>query len=132
MQRYATIYWGLLEPEPLGSEGLLSAVHLWKPWFSLVHPYRAPLDPLHVTMFYDRGQDLTYAIDFLNIEGQQHTLTATHIFVHAQGVVAVVKLPRELEYYYRQDHDSIPHVTCLLGAGTEARELGPLAKHLNL
>lgn len=100
--------------------------------FSLVHPNRAPADPLHVTMFYDRGHDEAYAIEWGQIDCSTHTIHATHIYIHARGVVALVDLPEELKSFYRLDSESTPHVSCLLGAGTEARQLGPLAKMLSL
>lgn len=126
------IYWGLLLPNTTPQmDGLYAQVLLWKPWFQMLHPYSPPVDPFHVTLFYDRDHDEQYQIDFNNsVNGKHFTIQTTHFYVHKTGVVAPVILPDQLKPFYKRDQLSHPHVSLLLGPGHEPRELGPLTHRL--
>ncbi|CAJ1055592.1 LOW QUALITY PROTEIN: uncharacterized protein LOC120803882 [Xyrichtys novacula] len=68
--RFADIFWALLEPS---QTGLYSCYLHWKPWILSVHPYMAPPDPLHLTLFYDREGNECYLEEFQNqLEGMRN------------------------------------------------------------
>lgn len=57
---WADIYWGGIIPTGEPNRGVFAQLVKWKPWALMLHPYMAPTDPLHVTFYYDREDDLTY------------------------------------------------------------------------
>ncbi|XP_053725193.1 uncharacterized protein LOC128761187 [Synchiropus splendidus] len=106
----ADIYWVRLKPKQEGEGGVYSTFLLWKPWIDSVVSVRPPIDPLHLTLFYDRNQDLIYQEAFESVKGEKWQLSSTCIYVGKQGVAAATKLTSS------QAH------------GHEARELGPMVK----
>ncbi|XP_034562572.1 uncharacterized protein LOC117829124 [Notolabrus celidotus] len=68
--QWADIYWGLVQPETTKGGGVSSLYTAWKPWLHMLHPYAPPPDPLHVTLFYDRDEDLVYREAFEVMEGR--------------------------------------------------------------
>lgn len=57
LNQWADVYWGLVEPETPADKGILTSYLAWKPWITLLEPYVPPIDPLHVTLFYDLTSD---------------------------------------------------------------------------
>ncbi|MGL4615480.1 MAG: hypothetical protein ACRCVV_16575 [Shewanella sp.] len=66
----ADIYWGRVL---LGDTGntLNDLYSQWEPWILSLAPYTQLIDPLHVTLFYDRTQEYWYQEQFDNIAGEQ-------------------------------------------------------------
>ncbi|CAJ1050397.1 Retrovirus-related Pol polyprotein from transposon opus [Xyrichtys novacula] len=124
--RFAGIFWALLEPS---QTGLYSCYLHWKPWILSVHPYVAPPDPLHLTLFYDREGNECYLEEFQNqLEGKTWQLHSGDILVGQQGVAAMVNLTREQQSWYNMSETAFPHISLALHPGHEARELGPMVK----
>lgn len=126
----AIIYWcRLITAEKSNPESILHAFNEWRPWISLIHPYTPPIDPPHCTLFYDRTCDETYQDSFQKfLQDKCFNLPSDFIFVGQKGVVASVDLPPELKPWFVLSAISAPHISLALGAGHEAKELGPFCK----
>ncbi|XP_061735441.1 uncharacterized protein LOC133538125 [Nerophis ophidion] len=131
--RSADIYWGLLRSETSDKGGILSAYLTWKPWISQIHPYVAPPDPPHMTLFYDREDTQWYEEQFSrDIEGTNWALSTNNIYVAPIGVAAEVSLtPEQLQWYMMSDEAS-PHVSLALHPEHQAKELGSIVKTAQL
>ena len=80
-EQYTDIYWGLLQPETTEQSSILSAYLRWKPWIALLEPYISPLDPPHVTLFYDRIQTDWYQESFQDqLEGHDWIINSQNIY----------------------------------------------------
>lgn len=125
----ADIYWGLLHSETREHGGILSAYLQWKPWIAQLHPYVAPPDPPHVTLFYDRQNTEWYEEQFSSqIEGTDWSIATDSIYVAPIGVVAGVNLlPAQLQWYMMED-EAAPHVSLALHPDHQAKELGSIVK----
>ena len=126
-EKAADVYWGLLHSETQQHGGILSAYLQWKPWISQIHPYVAPPDPPHVTLFYDRQNTEWYEDQFRDqIEGLDWTIR--NIYVAQVGVAAGVTLTPEQQQWYMMDDEAAPHVSLALHPDHQAKELGSIVK----
>ncbi|XP_034090007.1 uncharacterized protein LOC117558119 [Gymnodraco acuticeps] len=129
--QHATIFWGLLDRPRDNTPGLYSIFQQWKPWINLLRPYGSPPDPPHLTLNYDRRDDLSYEYEYDNeVSMAVWDVTTTNLFVGQAGVAASVELSDEQLYWYRLSAESTPHITLAIRKGYEAKELGPMVKTL--
>uniref|UniRef100_A0A3B4WJT3 ribonuclease H n=1 Tax=Seriola lalandi dorsalis TaxID=1841481 RepID=A0A3B4WJT3_SERLL len=129
VEKAADIYWGLLHSEPQEKGGILSAYLEWKPWISQLHPYVAPPDPPHVTLFYDRQNTEWYEEQFSNdIEGTEWSIDTESIYVAPIGVAAGVTLLPAQQQWYMMGDEAAPHVSLALHPDHQAKELGSIVK----
>ncbi|KAI7790212.1 hypothetical protein IRJ41_024809, partial [Triplophysa rosa] len=127
----ADIYWGELNSETPGGQGLLMLYSLWKPWVLSVAPYMPPIDPPHVTLFYDRNQCEWYQESFeTELEGRTWDVKCTGIWVGKEGVVGAVDLTNDQQQWYRMGGEAKPHVTLAVHPEHQAKDLGPMTKRL--
>ncbi|XP_076837402.1 uncharacterized protein LOC143482772 [Brachyhypopomus gauderio] len=126
----AHIYWATLQhpEEQATAKNLLYTFNLWKPWFLSLQSMTPPIDSTHCTFNYIRGEDGVYGQLWNNIEGQLQNIICESMIVGPEGVAALVVLTGEQMTYWRNpdQQDSLPHVSLLVSAGHEPRELGPM------
>lgn len=128
-EKYADIYWGMLQPETPEHKGILSTYLQWKPWIALLEPYTSPPDPPHVTLFYDRQQTDWYQDDFQDqLEGKKWSVATHNIYVAPEGVAAAVILTPEQSHWYMMSEEAAPHVSLALHPSHQAKELGAIVK----
>lgn len=128
-EQLVNMYWGLLNPETPDHGGVLSAFMLWKPWITSLEPYIPPPDPPHVTLFYDRNDDVMYQEQFRdNVEGATWSLEGGYLYVAPEGVAAAIHLTVDQLHWYKMYEDANPHVSLALHPGHQAKELGSIVK----
>lgn len=129
--QWADIYWGLLEPATPEQRGICGLFQQWKPWLSLFQPYIDPPDPFHVTLYYDRDQDFIYQEAFQEqVADATWHISTPELFIGPEGVAAFVQLAPGLLQWYKMADTAEPHVTLLIHANHQAKDLGPMVKRL--
>lgn len=124
-EQMTDIYWGRLTT----NTGILTRYLEWKPWILALDVYSPPVDPYHVTLFYDQGHTEWYQDVFdENLEGREWHIHTTGIYVGPQGVAALAELTQEQMVWYRMQDESVPHVSLALHPGHQAKDLGPMVK----
>ncbi|KAL3973682.1 [histone H3]-lysine4 N-trimethyltransferase MLL3 [Sarotherodon galilaeus] len=82
IDRTAEIYWARLTT----SNGILAHFQLWRPWIMALDVYAPPIDPYHVTLFYDRDNTEWYEDLFHEfLEGKAWQVSTRDIYVGPQG-----------------------------------------------
>ncbi|TWW66927.1 hypothetical protein D4764_20G0009590 [Takifugu flavidus] len=98
----ADIYWGLLTG-PVDNP-LMAAFRTWGPLIREFWACSPPPDPPHVTLFYDKDNDLTYQEWFnSSLDGQNWVVSVSGIVLGPQGVAAPVHLTPEQLQHYKMD-----------------------------
>uniref|UniRef100_A0A674MM31 Uncharacterized protein n=1 Tax=Takifugu rubripes TaxID=31033 RepID=A0A674MM31_TAKRU len=65
------------------------SAHGWRPWLSMLSPFAPPVDPYHVTLFYDRENNEVYQDAFREkLQGNFGMITSPCLFVGPEGVAA--------------------------------------------
>lgn len=129
----ADIYWALLCPDTPEHKGILSAFLSWKPWTDALRPYVPPLDPLHVTLYYDRDSDEVYQEAFAScLQDTRWSLTSTHIVVGPQGIALHVDLTSSQLEWYKMSDEAVPHISLILSPSHQAKDLGPMVRSVML
>ncbi|XP_056879629.1 uncharacterized protein LOC130520091 [Takifugu flavidus] len=128
---WADIYWGELEPETSPGVGIVALFQSWRPWLSMLSPFAPPVDPYHVTLFYDRENNEVYQDAFREkLQGNFWMITSPCLFVGPEGVAAQVDLTAEQNEWYEMAEEACPHVTLAIHAEHQAKDLGPMIKRL--
>ncbi|XP_056913633.1 uncharacterized protein LOC130539351 [Takifugu flavidus] len=128
---WADIYWGELEPETSPGVGVVALFQSWRPWLSMLSPFAPPVDPYHVTLFYDRENNEVYQDAFREkLQGNFWMITSPCLFVGPEGVAAQVDLTAEQNEWYEMGEEACPHVTLAIHAEHQAKDLGPMIKRL--
>ncbi|KAF3842624.1 hypothetical protein F7725_024575 [Dissostichus mawsoni] len=123
------VFWSALLPESPEDPGIIKAYMEWKPWIMTNHPYHPPLDPYHCTYNYIRTEDEEYQDAWdEEKEGETETIRTGSIITGPEGVAAECLLTPEQKMWYTQSAEAVLHITLLVGAGYEARSLGPMMK----
>ncbi|XP_056875472.1 uncharacterized protein LOC130517549 [Takifugu flavidus] len=126
----ADIYWGLLTG-PVDNP-LMAAFRTWGPLIREFWACSPPPDPPHVTLFYDKDNDLTYQEWFnSSLDGQNWVVSVSGIVLGPQGVAAPVHLTPEQLQHYKMGTDSAPHITLAVAMGRQAKALGPMVAEAN-
>lgn len=125
IDRTAEIYWARLT----ASDGILAHFQLWRPWIMALDVYAPPIDPYHVTLFYDRKNTEWYEDLFHEfLEGKAWQVSTRDIYVGPQGVAALVHLAEEQKSWFRMGDESVPHVSLAVHSGHQAKDLGPMIR----
>ncbi|XP_019202026.1 uncharacterized protein LOC109195047 [Oreochromis niloticus] len=125
IDRTAEIYWARLTT----SNGILAHFQLWLPWIMALDVYAPPIDPYHVTLFYDRENTEWYEDLFHEfLEGKAWQVSTRDIYVGPQGVAALVHLSEEQKSWFRMGDESVPHVSLAVHSGHQAKDLGPMMR----
>lgn len=126
---WADIYWGLLEPS---DHGIGALYQMWRPWIHSLEPCAPPLDPLHLTLKYDRDGDEIYQEAFSKIEGQIWEVQSPFIYIGKEGVAAVTDLLNDThKQWYDMSEEAVPHITLAILAQHQAKDLGPMCRKLH-
>ncbi|XP_056889301.1 uncharacterized protein LOC130526001 [Takifugu flavidus] len=122
----ADIYWGLLTGPD--DNPLMAAFCMWGPLIREFWACSPPPDPQHVTLFYNKNNDLTFNS---NLDGQHWVVSVSVIVLGPQGVAAPVHLTPEQLQHYKMGPDSAPHITLAVAMGGQAKALGPMVAEAN-
>ena len=129
--QWADIYWGLLDSDDISPTGVVALFTQWRPWLQSLHPYAPPVDPYHVTLKYDRDGDEVYQHAFYDqLDGHRWQITSSSILAGPEGVAAAVTLTDQKKLWCEMPDEAEPHVTLMVHAGHQAKELGPMTKRL--
>ena len=124
-----TIYWQELTGTAQTTPGLESTYREWEMWIQEIGEYNELLDPLHCTLNITHEQDLTYDEPWYNQkDGQLEDLRCGDIYLGPEGVAAGVDLTEEQLSWFQLEPESVPHVSLLVSADHQPKQLGPMVK----
>uniref|UniRef100_A0A674NH51 Uncharacterized protein n=1 Tax=Takifugu rubripes TaxID=31033 RepID=A0A674NH51_TAKRU len=62
----------------------------WRPWLSMLSPFAPPVDPYHVTLFYDRENNEVYQDAFREkLQGNFWMITSPCLFVGPEDTLSL-------------------------------------------
>ncbi|KAK0155696.1 hypothetical protein N1851_001810 [Merluccius polli] len=124
-----TIYWQELSGAVQTAPGLVDIYESWKIWIKEMGTYNELTDSLHCTLHVTHDQDLPYDEPWYDQKnGKLEDLECGDIFLGPEGVASEVYLTHEQLSWFRLGPDSVPHVSLLVSANHESKQLGSMVK----
>ncbi|KAK0131320.1 hypothetical protein N1851_033969 [Merluccius polli] len=124
-----TIYWQELSGAVQTVPGLVNTYESWKIWIKEMGTYNELTDPLHCTLHVTHDQDLPYDEPWYDQKnGKLEDLECGDIFLGPEGVASEVYLTHEQLSWFRLGPDSVPHVSLLVSANHESKQLGSMVQ----
>ncbi|CAL8258105.1 unnamed protein product [Arctogadus glacialis] len=117
-----TIYWQELTGTAQTTPGLESTYREWEMWIQEIGENNELLDPLHCTLNITHEQDLTYDEPWYNQKDGQ-----LEIYTWDPKEWRQESTSRKNNYLGSSWNQSVPHVSLLVSADHQPKQLGPMA-----